>query len=82
VDAVVGPVSRADARFDDEGYQYGVRFSDGGVASHWNGSTQRQRAEEYLARIFERYADNPRFDPSRYAVVRHRQGEPWSPVEG
>jgi hypothetical protein len=42
---------RGDARFAPDGYQYGVRFNDGSVATGWNGSTARQRAEEEARRI-------------------------------
>lgn len=32
-----------------DGYRYGVMFTDNSVADWWNGSTQRQRAEEFLS---------------------------------
>lgn len=76
-----GYVRKADSEFDADGYQYGVRFSDGGVAAYWNGHTQREQAERYMAAILEEYGDHPRFDRSRYALVRHRRGEPWEVVE-
>ena len=57
-----------------DGYQYGVRFMDGSVAARWNGRTQRQRAEEYLAYLREEYS------PDRFSLVRRRPDGPWEAV--
>lgn len=54
---------------------YGVQFGDGSVAHRWNGRTERQRAEEYLAYLRELYA------PDRFTLVyRAAPGSPWVPV--
>ncbi len=56
--------------YDDEGWRYGIRFSDGSVSNTWNGSTQRQRATEFLAYCRERW---PR-DAPKLSLVRKRHG--------
>lgn len=75
-------MTHADQRFDREGFQYGVRFADGGVLARWNGPTQRQRAEAEAARIVVRQRawleeHGWRRDPDLIVPVRHRDGEPW-----
>lgn len=61
-----------------DGYRYGVMFDDGAVADLWNGSTQRERAEEYLAKTLA-FVSNALHRPSRdrITLARMRSGEPW-----
>lgn len=68
-----------------DGFQYGVRFQDGSVASPWNGSTQRTRAEVALVRLAEaheawiaRRGEEAR--PHPYAIVRRRPGQAWEEI--
>jgi hypothetical protein len=65
-----------------DGYQYGVRFTDGSVAARWSGRTQCQRAEEYLERVLalqRAWIAESGYDrePDRLVLVRRRPGEPW-----
>ena len=68
-----------------DGYQYGVRFQDGGVAARWNGRTQRQRAQAYIEQVqaqqrqwlAERGSDRK---PDWLVLVRRRPGGEWRPV--
>lgn len=69
-------VIRGDSRYDDEGWHYGVMFRDGSVACSWNGSTQRQRAQEYLDRLI---GEDARYS-HELCLVRHQAGQPWEAV--
>lgn len=64
-------MAHSDARVAPDGYQYGVRFNDGGVLARWNGRTQRERVEEAAARWAKIYY------PDNIVPVRHRLKEPW-----
>ena len=73
-----------------DGYRYGVMFNDGSVTEIWNGRTQRQRAEEYLAmtlrcheewRIEHGFPREPGRSPDHVTLARHRLGEPWERIE-
>lgn len=57
--------------------QYGVRFRDGSVRAPWNGPTQRQRAEEFLAEISEEF---PRDAPYFQLVWRPHRSTTWRPA--
>lgn len=57
--------------------QYGVKFRDGSVRAPWNGSTQRERAEEELQRLQEAYPiDAPHFQ----LVWRPHRATVWRPA--
>ena len=58
-----------DTRFDDEGYNYGVRFTDGSVLHTWNGPTQRALVEMWADLWTEGYAERIE------AVRRTREGD-------
>ena len=63
-----------------DGYRYGVMFTDGSVAEYWNGRTQRERAEEYAAKVV---ADQTAWSGGRHdhiTLARQRPGEPWTRV--
>lgn len=64
-------MSHADARFDDDGWQYGIRFGDGSIKDSFNGSTQRQRAKDEVNLMNAMYA------PDRHVLVRRRRGGEW-----
>ena len=40
---------------DADGYQWGVRFSDGSTAHGWNGATQLDRCQEFIYRCRKQY---------------------------
>lgn len=63
--------------------EWGVMFSDGSVSHPWNGHTQRQRAEEELARLQEQYkahADHWSIKGITLAYRRGRDGT-WTRLE-
>lgn len=58
-------------RYAPDGYRYGVMFNDGSVTNRWNGHSQRERAERYLAMCKEAYpGDN-------ITLARQAPGENW-----
>lgn len=59
-----------------DGYQYGLRYHDGSIATPFTGSTQRRRAEEEAQ-------DNRRcFPRDEISVVRRARGSSvWEPLE-
>ena len=77
------PVSRAYAVSRDairytlapDGYRYGIRFVDGSISERWNGSTQRERVEEEVERMWALY---PR---DRIYPVRRLPDGDWEPYD-
>jgi hypothetical protein len=58
--------------------EWGVRWRDGSVSHPWNGRTQRQRAEEFLAKIKVEYPG----DASTYRLVwRMNRDSEWQVLE-
>lgn len=58
---------------DDDGYQWGVRWTDGSVTCKWNGATQQARATEFLTQV---RIDFPGDGPHLRLVRRIGNG-PW-----
>jgi hypothetical protein len=61
-------------RYAPDGYRYGVMFDDGSVAHRWNGATQRERAESYLAQMLEL------FPGDNITLARARPDGTWKRV--
>lgn len=67
---------------DPDGFQYGVRFSDGSITARWNGRTQQARATEYLEKVLALQrawiaASGYDREPDRLALIRRRPDGPW-----
>lgn len=58
-----------------DGYRYGVMFQDGSVIHHWNGQTQRTRAEWFLQYWQEVCPGD------HITLARRRPGGLWERVE-
>ena len=73
-------MGHADAMFAPDGYQYGVRFTDGSVMHRWNGRTQREHVEREAARWMAQAREHgntwDQIDP-----VRRLPGEKWHTYE-
>lgn len=54
---------------DADGYQWGVRWSDGGISKGWNGATQLDRAQEFIFLMKKTY---PNCTVSRWTLVRRQ----------
>lgn len=65
-----------------DGYRYGVMFDDGSIADLWNGRTQRERAEQYLADTVTFLTDSLGRPPrDRITLARMKLGEPWERLD-
>lgn len=65
-----------------DGYRYGVMFEDGSIADLWNGTTQRERAEQYAVDTLEFLTTALRRPPrDRITLARMKLGEPWERIE-
>lgn len=62
--------------------EWGVMFHDGSVMHRWNGGTQRQRAEEYVADLFEHWPEWYGRDLTDNITLAHRDASgQWQRVE-